>query len=125
MATKTEGKHTAAFIISEANHVRSRETGTLVSGQDLAAGTVVQLDGSGKLTAFTATTDTAGDLTTEAVGILLDNVDASAADKEAVYIARDAEVNWNELTYPAESTAGGEAANTKASLKLLGIIARS
>ena len=40
MATLTEGQHTAEFLVSEANGCRSRESVTILSGQDLAAGTV-------------------------------------------------------------------------------------
>jgi hypothetical protein len=123
MTSLTEGRHAAEFILSEANHLRSRENGVLVTGQNLAAGTVVQL-AAGKLTAFTAAVDTDGDLLVQAEGILLDNVDATDGDVPCAYIARDAEVNLNRLVYPAESSEGGEQANTVASLKLLGIIAR-
>ncbi|TCN30331.1 head decoration protein [Sinorhizobium americanum] len=124
MPVFTEAAHTAEFILSEANGHRSRESGTLASGQDLAAGTVLQDNGAGKLVAFDADTNTAGDLVDEAVGILLAAGDASDGDIEVAYIARDAEVNLKLLTYPAETTAGGQEADTIASLKLLGIIAR-
>lgn len=123
MTTLTEGRHAAEFILSEANGHRSRENGTLVSGQDLAAGTVLMDNGAGKLTALTAA-GTAADLDGEAVGILLAATDASDGDVEAAYIARDAEVNGNSLTYPTESTAGGEETAAIASLALLGIIVR-
>lgn len=119
----TEAAHTAEFILSEANGHRSRATGTLQSGENLAAGTVLQLSGT-KLVAFTGETNTSGDLLVEAEGILLAATDATSGDTAVAYIARDAEVNLKLLTYPAESTAGGEEADTIASLKLLGIQAR-
>ncbi|MDK1386367.1 head decoration protein [Sinorhizobium sp. 8-89] len=124
MPVFTEAAHTAEFILSESNGHRSRENGTLASGQNLAAGTVLQLNGAGKLVAFDGDTNTAGNLIDQAAGILLSAVDASSGDQDCAYIARDAEVNLKLLTYPAESTAGGEEADTIASLKLLGIIAR-
>lgn len=123
MADFTEAAHTAEFILSEANGNRSRENGSLASG-DLAAGTVVQDNGSGALIAFTAAEDTAGDLATEAAGILLHAADASGGAVNVAYVARDAEVNLKLLTYPAESTAGGEEAHTIESLARIGIIAR-
>lgn len=123
MTTFTEGRHAAEFVLSEAPGARSRENGTVVSGQDLAAGTVVMDNGAGKLTAYTAGAVTDGG-TDEAAGILLYAADASDGDVEVSYIARDAEVNQKLITFPAESTAGGEEANTIASLKLLGIICR-
>lgn len=123
MTSLTEGRHAAAFVLSEAQGARSRESGT-VTGADLKAGTVVQENGSSKLIAFTGATNTDGSLVTEAAGILLYDADAADADVDVAYIARDAEVNLNILTYPAESTAGGEKTDTIASLKKLGIITR-
>lgn len=112
MAALTEGRHAAQFILSEANGNRSRENGTLKSGEDLEAGTVVEDDGSGKLVEYDATSQ-------EAAGILIETTDATTGDKSVAYLARDAEVNANILTYPE-----GELAATTASLALLGIIVR-
>lgn len=123
MTTFTEGAHTGEFILSEASGSRSRENGTLDTG-DLAAGTVVMVSGA-KLVAFAVSENSDGSLVTEAAGILLSAADATSADQAVAYIARDAEVNLKLLTYPAETTTGGEEAHTIASLALLGIIARS
>ena len=125
MTTKTEGLHAGGFIASEANVTRSRATATVLSGQNLKAGEVVQDDGGGKLIAADGLLNTAGDVITEVIGVLYAPVDASAGDVVgAVYIARDAEVVDADITYPTESTAGGEKVATVASLALLGIIAR-
>ena len=127
MTILTEGRHTAEFILSEANGRRSRENGTVKSGEILAAGQLVQLD-TGKLVAFDGATDSAGDLVVEATGIILGPVDASAtgtnADTPAAYLARDAEVNDNVLVFPTETSGGNEHANAVASLALLGILVR-
>ena len=124
MTTLTEGRHAGEFLVSEANGDRSRATGTLLSGQDLQAGTVLCSQG-GKLRALPGDLDSNGGLEAGAVGVLWANVDASGGDVTGVvYIARDAEVNGNELTYPPETTNGGEEALTNASLALLGIIVR-
>ncbi len=114
----TEVAHTAEFILSEAAGQRSRENGTVVSGQDLKAGTVVEEDVNGKLTIFEGTTDSGAGLDPQAIGILIGAVDASAGDVDAAYIARDAEVNVNLITH------NGALAETTASLLLLGIITR-
>ncbi len=128
MTTFTEGRHTAEFIISEANHQRSRENGIVKVGQKLVAGQVVQADGTGDLVAADGSLDSADDVVTAVAGILLDNVDASAtgsnADTPAAYIFGEAEVNDNLLTYPDESTAGGEKVATVASLAALQIRVR-
>jgi hypothetical protein len=127
MTVFTEGRHTAEFILSEANGNRSRENGIVTSGQNLAAGAVVMLS-AGKLVIHNGTLDTGLDVVTAVAGILLESVNASStgtnADTPAAYIARDAEVNGDLLTYPTESTAGGEEAACNASLALLGIIVR-
>ncbi len=120
----TEAYHAAAFILSEANGQRSRESGTVASGQTLKAGEAVMLSGA-NLVAHDGSLNTDGTVATDAVGIVIDAVDASsAAVANVAYIARDAEVNDNLITYPTESTAGGEKAGVVASLKSLGIIVR-
>lgn len=123
MTTFTEAAHAAEFILSEANGHRSRDNGTLASGQNLIAGTVVMDNGADKLIAYTAGEVTDGG-TDEAAGILIAAGDASTGDLAVSILARDAEVNLKLITYPAESTAGGEQANTIASLALIGIRCR-
>lgn len=123
MTTLTEGPRNAGFILSEANGNRSRENGTLVSGQNLSAGRVLMDNGSGKLTALTAV-GTAGDLDGAAVGILIESTDASNGDVAVAYLARDAEVNGTTIIHPTESTGGGEEAASIESLAALGIIVR-
>jgi hypothetical protein len=124
MPVFTETEHAGESIVSEANGKRSREVATVESGQVLVAGEVVQFS-AGKLIAADGLLNTAGDVITAVAGVMFDNVDASAGDvTEAVYIARDAEINDSETTYPTETTAGGEKVATVASLATLGIIAR-
>lgn len=128
MTVFTEGRHAAEFILTEANGQRSRENGTVASGQKLVAGQVVQDNGSGKIIAADGLLNTAGDVSTAVKGILIYPVDASAtgtnADTKAAYLARDAEVNGKCLTYPTETTAGGQKAAAIDSLRAIGIIVR-
>lgn len=124
MTVKTEGRHAAEFILSEANNTRSRDTATVASGQDLVAGQVVEFSG-GNLIAASGDLESNGDITTAVAGIMFDNVDASDGSVSgAVYIARDAEVSEDNLTFPTESSAGGEKAAAIESLATLGIIVR-
>lgn len=122
MPSYTETVHAGAFLQSEANGFLSRETATVKSGENLVAGQVVQFDGT-ELVACSGDLNTAGDaLVTEVAGILFDAIDATdGAVDNCVYIARDAEVKDDAVTYPTESTAGGEKAAVIESLKLLGI----
>ncbi|MCP4635624.1 MAG: head decoration protein, partial [Methyloversatilis sp.] len=51
MTVLTEGRHPAEYILSEANGYRSREVGTLLTGNKLVSGTVLgRITVGGKLT---------------------------------------------------------------------------
>jgi len=125
MTTLTEAFPPANFVLSEAAGTRSRESAAITVGQTLVVGEIVEDDGSGGLTAMSGTLDSAGDLVTQAKGIVLyAGSSTSAASETVAYIARDAEVNGNLLTFPTETTVGNERVLTIASLALLGIIVR-
>ena len=125
MTVFTEGRHAGEYLIWEADPSYSRETGTVASGENLAAGTVLKDDGTGKLVAATGDLATDGSLQEAAVGVLYDNVDATAGDiAGAVYTARSSTVELAALTYPAETTSGGEQAAIIASLLAAGIRTR-
>lgn len=115
MTTLTQGPRAAEFILSEANGQRSRENGTVLSGENLLAGTVLMLSGT-KLVKYEV--DTSG---SAAIGVLIHDTDASSGDVAGAYIARDAEVKREFLTGPGDT--GGDA-EMEASLKLVGIIVR-
>lgn len=117
----TESLRPGEFIIAEANGSISREEVTVVSGQNLVAGTVVgKITASGKYTAYD---DDNADGSSTAAGILYAAVDASAADKPGVIIARHAEVDDSLLTWAATNDAGDKTAG-KADLAALTIILR-
>lgn len=118
MTALTEGRHAGEFILSEANGNRSREEVTIVSGEDLAAGTVLgKITASGKYAAYD---NGASDGTQAAAGVLLDACDATAGDAQATMIARDAEVNGEMLGFL--TSADESAAITD--LLALGIVVR-
>lgn len=125
MTTLTEGARDLEFLLSEAAGNRSRENGTLVTGQNLAAGSVLMFDVAKKLTLFVGTEGTDGDPDVAAAGVLCYATDASSEDKAVSYIARDAEVIEAELTYGPETTDGEERTSMIQSLRALGIIVRS
>ncbi len=127
MVDKVEGIHRGEHLVSEAPGSLSREVKDVAMGQDLVAGTILMLS-TGKLVAHDGLIDTAGDIITEVEGVLWDNVDASStgtnADTEAVYHDRLAEFTDADLTFPTESTAGGEKAAILAGLLLRNIKTR-
>lgn len=122
MTVLTEGKHRAEFILSEANGYRSRATVTLTApAADIAAGTVL-----GVVTGeYVPLDQDASDGSEAAAAILYDNVAAleTPADTEAVVILRDAEVNGNDLVWPADIEAA-EITTATGELAALGIIVR-
>jgi hypothetical protein len=127
MTVYTEGRHTAEYIVSEANGTRSRETVTLLAGNDLPAGAVLaQLTtgaNAGKYTVLNpdSIADPA-DGTLVAKAILFAAVNA-VADHAAVITARDTEVKAAALGWPAGITTP-EKATALAELAAIGIVAR-
>ena len=99
----------------------SRDTVTLITGQNLAVGTVVSIiTASGKITQL----NTAGaDGSQLAVGVLVEDVNATAADVLTTIIARFAVVADNGLTWPGGITAPNKVTATN-QLKTAGIIVR-
>ena len=95
MPVLTEGRYAGEFIVSEGNGKISRETITVLSGQNRQAGAVLgEVTASGK---YKALDPAAVDGSQTAAGVLYDAVDASAADAEGVAVVRLAEVNAPEL----------------------------
>lgn len=121
MATLTESKHTGEFMgelaLGESYHV---DEVTVLSGQNLVAGTVVgRVTASGKYVAY----DNAGtdDGRRTVAGIIVPDCDASAADATSRVLVRGpAMVNKNDLTWAAGIDAG-EQATAIAALLTLGI----
>jgi len=128
MTTITEGRHTAEYIVSEANGTRSRDVVTLVAGNNLPAGAVLAKittgAGAGKYTALDpASVADPADGTKVAVAVLFDAVDATSGDRAAVITARDTEVQAAALGWPSGATTNQK--NTAlAELAALGIVAR-
>ncbi|MFW6024094.1 MAG: head decoration protein [Dichotomicrobium sp.] len=96
MTILSEQRQAGAFLASEAEGSRSRENGTLASG-DLPAGAVLALNGDDD---YVQVAPDATDGTETAVAVLYAAVDASEAAADCVVIARDAEVNQDELVWP-------------------------
>lgn len=109
MTTKTEGKHSSEFLLTEGPGTISREAAILKSGQSAAEtkdGRVLKDDGAGKLI-VAAGTNTGGVSSEDIRGILVGNVDASGGDKPCVIITRIAEVKASAVRLHAV-TGGGE-----------------
>jgi len=122
MAVLTEGKHDGEFIVSESNGTRSRNAGTLITGQDLEAGTLLgMITISSKLTKYDPDASTGEE---SVHSILVNNTDATDADVVGTAIfVRDGEVNEAELTYNTDATEG-EITTANTELEALGIVVR-
>lgn len=95
--TFTEGKHTAEFLLSEANGYLSREQIVIDSSAPaLQPGTVLGKMASGRYKAY-SNANSAGDADA-AAGILYAYVADSTGNQNAVMIARSAEVSASMLT---------------------------
>lgn len=111
------------FVKYEEEQNYSRDNVTVVTGQNLAAGTVVgRVTASGKIAAYN---NGASNGTETACGILISGVDASAADKPGVIIARHAIVVDKDNLVWSGSPSGADKDAAIVDLKALGIIART
>ena len=106
----------------EADQRFSRERVTLASGQNLALGTVIAIDDA--TDQITQLDQDAITSVNKAAGVLLDACDAtSAANPDALIVARQAIVARNAVVWPAGITAPQQAL-AEAQLKALGILVR-
>ena len=121
MPVQVESNYLGDWLKFEAGNLYSRDEVTVVSGQNLNTGAVIGIiTASGKVTQLAPA---ANDGSQNAAGVLLLDVDASAADKGGVIIARHAICSDNGLTWPAGIT-GPQKTAAIAQLKALGILVR-
>lgn len=105
-----EGKRTGEFLISEGEGAISRDSVMLKKRAAVyEVGTILgRIDASGL---YKAHDPAATDGSQKAAGVLLDNVDASAADTQAVAITRMAEVDGSLLVGDVDAARDDLAAN--------------
>lgn len=121
MAVQTEPNYLGDWLKFEEDSLYSRDEVVVASGQNLATGTVVGVvTASGKVTQLAPA---ASDGSENAAGVMLNPVDASAADQPGAIIARHAICSDKGLVWPASIT-GPQKAVAIAQLKTLGILVR-
>lgn len=126
MATLTEPRHPAEFLLSEANGHRSRDVVTLASNGsteiEYEAGAVLgKVTASGKYAVYDSA---AVDGTQSAAAVLYEGVTVPATgDLAAVAVVRDAEVKGDGLVYAAGQDAAAKTA-AATDLAALGIVIR-
>jgi hypothetical protein len=121
MPVQVESNYLGDWLKFEAGNLYSRDEVTVISGQNLATGTVIGIiTASGKVTQLAPA---ANDGSQNAAGVLLLDVDASAADKGGVIIARHAICSDKKLAWPAGITTP-QKTTAIGQLKTLGILVR-
>ena len=121
MAAKTEPNYLGDWLKFEEDNLYSRDQVTVASGQNLKTGTVVGIiTASGKVTQLAPS---ANDGSENAAGVLVGDVDASAADTPGVIIARLAVCSDKGLVRPSGIT-GPQKNTALGQLKSLGILVR-
>jgi hypothetical protein len=121
MPVQSEQNYLGDWLKLEADNLYSRDEVTVASGQKLTTGSVVGvITASGKTTRLAPA---AVDGSENAAGVLLLDVDASAADKGGVIIARHAVCADKALVWPAAIT-GPQKSAAIGQLKTLGILVR-
>ena len=121
MAAKTESNYLGDWLKFEEDSLYSREKVTVASGQNLKTGTVVGIvTATGKATQLAPS---ASDGSENAAGVLVGDVDASAADTPGVIIARHAICSDKGLVWPSGIT-GAQKNTALGQLKALGILVR-
>ncbi len=121
MPVQSEPNRLGDWLKFEEDNLYSRDEVTVVSGQNLATGTVVGIiTASGKAAQLAPA---ASDGSETAAGVLLLPVDASSGDQPGVIIARHAICSDKGLVWPASIT-GPQKAAAISQLKSLGILVR-
>jgi hypothetical protein len=121
MPVTQEPNRLGDWLKFEEDNLYSRDQITVASGQNLKTGTVVgKITASGKVTQLAPS---ANDGSENAAGVLVADVDASAADAPGVIIARHAICSDKGLVWPAGIT-GAQKTAAIAQLKQLGILVR-
>jgi hypothetical protein len=123
MTTLVEGRHTAEYLLSEAEGHRSRDNIKIASGSNVVkVGAVLgKITASGK---FVPHAPAATDGSETAVAVNYAQVDATSADVVAAAHVRDCEVRASELILNAATDTDAEKAAVYASLASVGIIVR-
>lgn len=123
MASITESNYVSDLVKYEEEDLEySRDSVVVAAGQNLSIGTVVgKKTSDGKLYALAPT---ANDGTQDAVGVLVQSVDATLIDNTGVIIARHAILSDRAVVWPSGITASQKAAAI-ARLEAKGVLIRS
>jgi hypothetical protein len=124
MTVQIEPNNLGDLLKQEAEKYFSRDVVILAAGQNLKLGTVVaKLKANDKAVALDLTSKETPTGAETACGILIQDTDATTADKETIIIARDAVVASNALIWPATISAAQKTASIN-QLKERGILVR-
>lgn len=118
--TFNESTYLGDLLKFEEENLFSRDTITVAAGQNLLLGTVLgMLNGKAVALAPAATNGSE-----KAIGILIDDVDATAADTESVMVCRNALVSERYVIWPTGITAS-QKSTAIAELNAIGVVIRT
>ncbi|MEP3049424.1 MAG: head decoration protein [Roseibium sp.] len=126
MDMKTEQARDLAFVLTEANGNRSRDTVTILSGEGkLEPGTVLGMVTASEKYVVSPNASVGGKEGAEAAtAVLAYGVDATSADVEAIVVSDDAEVKSPMLIYDASVDDAAKTSAKQTQLRSVGIKAR-
>jgi hypothetical protein len=123
MAVIEEGKNLGDLLNWELDRNYCRETVTVASGQNLKQGAIVGLISASGLAKVVSIDPEEEDGSDTAVGVILDDVDATSGAKKAVIIARTAIVIADGVVFPAGAT-DAQKKKITGDLKTVGVLIR-
>jgi hypothetical protein len=123
MAVIEEGKNLGDLLNWELDRNYCRETVTVASGQNLKQGTVVGIVAATGLAKIVSIDPEEEDGSDTAVGVVLENVDATSGTKKAVIIARTAIVIADGVIFPAGAN-DAQKKKITGDLKSVGVLIR-
>ena len=127
MTAITEKDRLGSLLKYELDKNYCREVVTIASGQNLSMGTVLGISASGKYTASVTNIIEDGEseeVRIPAKAVLLEDCDASTADKNALVVMRTAIVAENALIFPEDATSDDKV-QYKKDLESCGIVCRA
>lgn len=104
MKTFTEPNNLGDLLKYEADKNYCREVVTVAQGQNLKLGTILGMVEANDQVKAVFSDDEATDGSNIAVGVLLEDVDATSEAKKSLMVARDAIVSSACVIFPAEAT---------------------
>ncbi len=124
MKTFTEANNLCDLLKYEADKNYCREVITVARGQNLKLGTILGMVEAADQVKIVSLDDEETDGTYDAIGVLLEDVDATSEARKSLMVARDAIVASGYVIFPVSATADQKKKITK-DLEARGLVIRT